>query len=82
MAVRLDLPQDVLDAAGPQLQQDVLEGVLLKLVSEGRMSLGRAGTLLGMSRWEAVQWYTRHGLPYPNLTPDDLDDELRHAHQD
>jgi hypothetical protein len=47
MAVQLDLPQEVVEAVGSKmLQQEVLEGLLLKLVSEGRMSLGKAGGLL------------------------------------
>ncbi len=83
MAVQLDLPQEVVEAVGSKmLQQEVLEGLLLKLVSEGRMSLGKAGGLLNMSRWEAIQWYTGHGLAYPNLDEEELADELRHAHED
>jgi predicted HTH domain antitoxin len=82
MAIQLDLPQEIVDAVGSELEREVLEGLLLKLVSEGRMSLGRAGQLLGMTRWEAIQWYTGHGLPYPNLNEEELKDELRHAQED
>jgi hypothetical protein len=35
-----------------------------------------------MSRWEAIQWYTGHDLAYPNLDEEELEDELRHAHED
>jgi predicted HTH domain antitoxin len=82
MAIQLDLPQEIVEAVGSELEREVLEGLLLKLVSEGRMSLGRAGQLLGMTRWEAIQWYTGHGLPYPNLNEGELKDELRHAQED
>jgi predicted HTH domain antitoxin len=83
MAIQLELPHEVVEAVGAEaLEREVLEGLLLKLVSEGRMSLGRAGQLLGMTRWEAIQWYTGHGLPYPNLNEEELADELRHAQED
>jgi predicted HTH domain antitoxin len=82
MAIQLDLPQEIVDAVGTELEREVLEGLLLKLVSEGRMSLGRAGQLLDMTRWEAIGWYTGHGLPYPNLNEEELADELRHAQED
>ncbi len=82
MAIHLDLPPEVVAAARPDLEREVLEGLLLKLVSEGRMSLGKAGGLLGMSRWEAIGWYTGHGLAYPNLSEEDVADELKHAWED
>jgi predicted HTH domain antitoxin len=77
MVIQPDLPQEIVVAVGLELERGVLEGLLLKLVSEGRMSLGRAGQLLGMTRWEAIQWYTGQGLPYPNLNEEELAYELR-----
>lgn len=46
-----------------------------KLVLTGRVSLGRAA-VLGMSRYEAIRWYNACGLPYPNLTEEELEHEL------
>jgi predicted HTH domain antitoxin len=83
VAVQIDLPQELIDSTGDRLERDLLEGLLLKLVSEGQITLAKAAGLLGMSRWEAIQWYTSHGLVYPpNLNRDELVDEFRHAFQD
>jgi predicted HTH domain antitoxin len=37
------------------IEQEVLEGLLLKLVAEGRVSLGKAAELLAMDRLEAIR---------------------------
>lgn len=80
MDMRLTLPDEVLEALGAEPEREVLEGVLLLLVSEGKMSVARAGEILGLgSRHAAVRWYTGHGLPYPDLSDEDLADDLNYA---
>ncbi len=56
--------------------------MLLYPVSQGRMSTGKAGRLLGLDRLEAIRWYTDHGFHYPNLQPEDLAHDLAFAEQD
>jgi hypothetical protein len=51
----------------------------LSLISEGKISVARAGEALGLDRMLAVPWYTSHGFYYPDLSQDDLAEELRHA---
>jgi len=80
MDVRVELPAEVVEALGPKPEREVLEGVLLLLVSEGKMSMARAGEILGLEgRISAISWYTGHGLPYPDLSEEDLADDLKYA---
>ncbi len=76
----LELPAEVVEALGPEPESEVLEGVLLLLVSEGKMSVARTGEILGLEgRLSAIRWYTSHRLPYPALSQKDLADDLRYA---
>lgn len=80
MDMKLTLPDEVLEALGPQPEREVLEGVLLLLVSEEKMSVARAGEILGLKgRVSAIRWYTGHGLPYPDLSEEDFADDLKYA---
>ena len=80
MDMRVELPAEVVEALGPEPKREVLEGVLLLLVSEGKMSVVRAGEILGLKgRVSAIRWYTGHGLPYPDLSEEDFADDLKYA---
>jgi len=80
MNLKVELPVEVVDALGPEPEREVIEGVLLLLVSEGKMSVARAGEILGLrGRVSAIRWYTGHGLPYPDLSDEDVADDLRYA---
>jgi hypothetical protein len=80
MDMRVELPAEVVEALGPEPKREVLEGVLLLLASEGKMSVARAGEILGLKgRVSAIRWYTGHGLPYPNLSEEDFTDDLEYA---
>ena len=76
---QVTLPDALDQLLGDDAEREVLEGVLLKLVSEGRTTLARAAELLSLSREEALRWYTRHGLSYPNLDDEELERELAFA---
>lgn len=80
MYINLTLPAAVLEVLGPEPEREVLEGVLLLLVSEGKMSVARAGEILGLEgRISAIRWYTGHGLPYPDLSEEGFADDLKYA---
>jgi hypothetical protein len=80
MEMKLTLPDEVHEALGPEPEREVLEGVLLLLVSEGKMSVARAGEILGLGgRLPAIRWYTAHGLPYPDLSEDDFADDIEYS---
>ena len=64
MSMNLQLPDEVVEALGPDPEREALEGVLLLLVGEGRISLERAGEILGFgNREEAARWYAERALP-------------------
>lgn len=79
MELKLDLPREVVEALGTEPEREALEAVLLFLVREGKMSVARAGGVLGLGRQESVRWYTSHGFHYPDLDDEELGDELCYA---
>ena len=82
MTLQLDLPDEVLTLLGDEPQQEALEGVLLHLVQRQQLTVAKAGSLLGLDRREAINWYTSHGYHYPNYSVEDfLKHDLVHADQ-
>ena len=79
MSMHLELPEEVVEALGPEPERAALEAVLLFLISEDKMSVARADEILGLGRISAINWYTSHGFYYPDLSEKDLAEELRHA---
>ena len=77
--MNLELPEEVVEALGPEPERTALEAVLLFLISEDKMSVARAGEILGLDRISAINWYTSHGFYHPDLSEKDLAEELRHA---
>jgi predicted HTH domain antitoxin len=79
MDVRITLPDEVLEALGPNPEREALEGVLLLLVGEGRVSLERAADVLGMSREEAARWYAERVLSRSGTADSFPEDAERHV---
>ncbi|MDQ3397552.1 MAG: UPF0175 family protein [Deinococcota bacterium] len=79
MTLQLDLPQDVLELLGSEPEREVLEALLLYLVRQEKMTGARAGEMLGLDRWEAIEWYNRQGHQYPDYTEEDLEHDLQVA---
>lgn len=68
MDIKLTLPDEVLEALGGEPEHEVLEGVLLLLVGEGKLTLKRAGGILGLESDEATtRWYAKRTLSRPDL---------------
>jgi hypothetical protein len=79
MSMHLELPEEVVEALGPEPERAALEAVLLFLISEDKLSLAHAGEILCLDRISAIRWYTSHGFYYPALSEEDLTEELRYA---
>lgn len=88
MDMKLTLPDEVAEKLGDEPEREVLEGVLLLLVGERKLSLERAGAVLGFDGEESARWYagrvrpaaeggSSKDLPKPvfleNLTQEELD---------
>lgn len=70
--MKLTLPNEVLKALGPDPEREALEGVLLLLVGERRLSLERAGEVLGFqNREEAARWYADRSRSRPEPETED-----------
>ncbi len=62
----------MLEALGPDPERETLEGLLLLLVGEGRLSLERAGEVLGLeNREKAEHWYAERVSSRSGLDADD-----------
>ena len=82
MPVTLELPPEILAAYGDDLERKVLESLLLQMVREERMSVGKAGSLLGLNRLEAIRWHTSHGYSFPNYDAEDfIANDLNYAEE-
>jgi hypothetical protein len=80
MEMKLTLPDEVLEKLGDEPEREVLEGVLLLLVGEGKLSLERAGGILGLDGEESARWYAEHTSRQTNAETEDPDwlDEIVH----
>ncbi len=73
MDVRLTIPDEMLEALGPDPERETLEGLLLLLVGEGRVPLERAGEVLGLeNREQAERWYAERVSSRSSLDASDL----------
>lgn len=79
MDVRITLPDEVVEALGEDPERETYEALLLHLVRREKITVGRAGELLGLDKMAAIRWYISHGHHYPGLTAADLEDDFRFA---
>lgn len=57
------------------LAEAARELMVLELYRRGSISSGKAAELLDMSRWELVQYASRLGIPFFDLTEDEWEAE-------
>ena len=70
----LQVPQDILDSARLTMPELQLE-IAVYLYSQGRLSVGKARELAGMSLWEFRQLLASRRIP-PHYDETDLDQDL------
>ena len=59
------------------VRQTVQELIVLELYRRGTISSGKAAALLGMDRLAFIQYAGGLGIPYFNMTPEELDAEVQ-----
>jgi predicted HTH domain antitoxin len=59
-----------------EIQRRVSEWLVFSLFSEGKISSGKAGKLLGISRMEFIKLLQTRGIAFINFTEDELSEEL------
>jgi predicted HTH domain antitoxin len=76
---RLEIPQDVLDSARLTPEEARLE-LAVHLYARGRLSIGKAHELAGLSLWEFRQLLGFRQIS-PHFTPEDLQQDLETLRQ-
>lgn len=78
--VHLELPKDLahlLDPSGTELDRRVLELVLVRLFQDDVISSGKAAELLGVPKAEFRRILHERGIPWVNITPEELLEDIR-----
>jgi predicted HTH domain antitoxin len=75
----LEIPQDVLDSARLTVDQVLVE-LAVHLYEQGRLSIGKAHELAGLSLWEFRQLLGFRRIP-PHFAAEDLEQELETLRQ-
>lgn len=70
----LEIPQDVLDSARLTADQMLIE-LAVHLYEQGRLSIGKAHELAGLSLWEFRQLLGFRQIP-PHFAAEDLEQDL------
>lgn len=58
------------------IQRRFVEWLVFSLFTEARISSGKAGQLLGISRVEFLELLRKRGVAYINFTPEELSEEF------
>ena len=75
LEIQLPAPLLRLGISREEISQRVAEWLVFSLFVEGRISSGKAGQLLGISRIEFLTLLRKHGIAYIDYTEDELADE-------
>ncbi len=59
-----------------EIQRHVSEWLVFSLFSDGKISSGKAGKLLGISRLDFIKLLQARGIAFINFTEDELNEEL------
>jgi len=60
-----------------QVQKEVKKWLVVSLFREGRLSSGKAGTLLSLSRREFLDLLDKEGIAYFDYSIEELEDEFK-----
>ena len=74
----VDIPSNLLNLGIGQdeIQRRISEWLVFSLFSEGKISSGKAGKLLGISRVEFIQLLKTRGIAFINYDKDEVKEEL------
>lgn len=59
-----------------EIERRVSEWLVFSLFSEGKISSGKAGSLLGMTRLEFIELLKTRGIAFINYSSDELEEEF------
>lgn len=78
--VQLDINSELvplLQQFNQPIHQTANEFVVLEMYRRGHISSGKAADLLSMSRWAFIEYASRLGIPFLDMTTDEWEAELR-----
>ena len=84
ISVQLDFPIEILgalDVTRSQLAARLRELIVLEMYRERQISSGKGAELLGMSKWEFIQFAARHDVPYFDESAEELTAEVEVVQQ-
>jgi len=78
--IQIDIPQDIADTffTIDELRQAVYEDFIIEQRQQGKISLGKAAELLGITYREFFTLLGRKGLSFINVTADELHHSYAH----
>ena len=79
VTVEIELPSDLLvalDVPVEHIGQQSKEWIVLELFREGRISSGKAGELLGMSKIKFIELLGKYAVPYLDLSQGELASDI------
>lgn len=76
--LNIRIPNDLLGLGLSQeeIQRRVSEWLVFSLFADGKISSGRAGKLLGISRLDFIKLLQTRGIVFVNFTEDEISEEL------
>lgn len=77
--MKINVPKDMLIYLTVDDQQSELERnamLLYPYVKNETLSNGRAAEILGISKWQLIQFYDKEGLPYLDFDEEELEKDL------
>jgi predicted HTH domain antitoxin len=78
--IRVRIDEDFLPLLGrspEEIERQALEMIVLELYRRRTISAGRAAAVLGMEELAFIRWTGTLGIPYFDLSADELREELR-----
>jgi predicted HTH domain antitoxin len=72
---------DLLGLSGEELERSVVEAIVLGMYRRHDISARRAARLLEMEYLEFLRWSGERGVPYLDLTEEELQAEIRTARE-
>ena len=79
--ITLELPEDVLELIGSpeSVAGNVRESLVLDLLREAKITQGEAALLLGVTRYDILEFMGRDSIPSGPLTAEEMREEIENA---
>ncbi len=72
MSLQITIPDRIAEHLGDDPEQELLEPYVVKLAKSGKLWTSDVQEILGLLRLETVQWSGERGVPYLNLSEEQL----------